>query len=46
MTSKRRSVSLGFSPQEFPEGQHIYYIYNDDEARLNALLAQYPYTAC
>jgi hypothetical protein len=37
MTEQRRTISLGFSPQEFPEGQHICYIYNDDEERLEVM---------
>jgi hypothetical protein len=30
-------ISLGFSEQQFPEGQHICYIYNDDEERLDVM---------
>ncbi len=37
MTTQRRMISLGFSPQKFPEGQHICYIYNDDEERLEVM---------
>ena len=37
MTNQRRTISLGFSPQTFPEGQHICYIYNDDEERLEVM---------
>ncbi len=37
MEGVRRQISLGFSDQEFPEGQHICYIYNDDEERLEVM---------
>ncbi len=29
----RRQISLGFTSQKFPEGQHLVYIYNDDDER-------------
>ncbi|MCP3933106.1 MAG: hypothetical protein GY705_28885, partial [Bacteroidetes bacterium] len=37
MKDKRRTVSLGFSDQVFPEGQHICYIYSDDEERMEVM---------
>ncbi len=37
MKDERRTISLGFSDQKFPEGQHICYIYNDDEERLDVM---------
>ena len=40
MENQRRTISLGFSDQKFPEGQHICYIYNDDDERLD-VMAQY-----
>lgn len=29
----RRPVQLGFTPEQFPEGTHICYLYSDDEER-------------
>ncbi len=40
MDDIRRTISLGFSDQKFPEGQHICYIYSDDEERLD-VMSQY-----
>lgn len=40
MDDQRRTISLGFSDQQFPEGQHICYIYNDDNERLG-IMAEY-----
>ncbi len=37
MQGERRTISLGFSAQKVPEGQHICYIYNDDEERLEVM---------
>lgn len=37
MEDKRRTISLGFCDQKFPEGQHICYIYNDDDERLEVM---------
>jgi len=37
MGDSRRTISLGFSDQKFPEGQHICYIYNDDAERLDVM---------
>ncbi|HKJ05583.1 MAG TPA: MEDS domain-containing protein [Geopsychrobacteraceae bacterium] len=37
MTKPRRTISLGLSAQEFPEGQHICYIFNDDEERFEVM---------
>ena len=40
MNTSLRQVSLGFTAEKVPEGQHICYIYNDDEER-NRTMAQY-----
>ncbi len=37
MKDERRTISLGFSDQRFPEGQHICYIYSDDDERLDVM---------
>ncbi len=37
MADERRIISLGFSDQKFPEGQHICYIYSDDDERLEVM---------
>jgi len=37
MAQNKRSISLGFSAQQFSEGQHICYIYTDDEERLEVM---------
>jgi len=37
METSARMISLGFSDQTFPEGQHICYIYNDDDERLRIM---------
>jgi hypothetical protein len=37
MKQKKRQVSLGFTKEEFPEGHHIIYVYNDDEERKKTL---------
>lgn len=37
MEGVKREISLGFTDQKFPEGQHICYIYNDDEERLEVM---------
>ena len=34
MCAQRRRISLGFSPEEFYEGEHICLIYSDDKERL------------
>ena len=34
---KHRKISLGFSDQKVSEGQHICYIYNDDDERLEVM---------
>ena len=33
MDKKHREISLGFTSEVFPEGQHILYIFNDDDER-------------
>ena len=33
MTQKKREISMGFSDEKFSEGQHIIYLYNDDQER-------------
>jgi hypothetical protein len=38
MAHETHMVSLGFTPQPFPEGVHICQIYSDDDERLNSLL--------
>jgi hypothetical protein len=38
----RRSISLGFTSEPCPEGQHFCHIFGDDEARLNDLVAARP----
>jgi len=40
MEDERRTISLGFSDQKFHEGQHICYIYNNDDERLE-IMAKY-----
>ncbi len=37
MSDGRREISLGFTDKKFPEGQHICYIYSDDEERLEVM---------
>jgi hypothetical protein len=37
MKPKKRKVSLGFSNEEFVEGHHIIYVYNNDEERKKTL---------
>jgi len=34
---KKRKVSLGFTSEEFTEGHHIIYVYNDDDERKKTL---------
>ncbi|MFO7801474.1 MAG: MEDS domain-containing protein [Desulfovermiculus sp.] len=33
MSQKKREISMGFSDEKFSEGQHIIYLYNDDQER-------------
>lgn len=40
MTCPARTISLGFTDRIVPEGQHICYIYNDDQERL-AVMSDY-----
>ncbi len=35
--TNRRTISLGFSAELMPEGQHICYLYNDDAERLSVM---------
>lgn len=35
--SRRRDISLGFCDKHFKEGQHICYIYTDDDERRRVL---------
>jgi len=37
MSLPQRKISLGFSHKKVPEGQHICYIYNDDQERLDVM---------
>lgn len=37
MTSPQRTISLGFTGKQVLEGQHICYIYNDDQERLQVM---------
>jgi hypothetical protein len=37
MVEAKRSISLGFTDQRVLEGQHICYIYNDDQERLEVM---------
>jgi hypothetical protein len=37
MNQIKRTISLGFTSKEVLEGQHICYIYNDDEERLQVM---------
>ena len=37
MSGQKRMISTGLSDHKFPEGQHICYIYNDDQERLNVM---------
>ncbi len=37
MKAEKRKVSLGFSDEEFVEGQHIIYVYNNDDERKKTL---------
>lgn len=37
MEDLRRMIQLGFSAQQVPEGQHICYIYSEDEERLDVM---------
>jgi len=39
-TAHRRTVSLGFTEERVPEGQHICYLFNDDAER-NRIISQY-----
>ncbi len=40
MSQVKRTISLGFTEKQVLEGQHICYIYNDDQERLK-VMAQY-----
>src|SRR5210317_1585453 len=37
MSNVQRTISLGFTEKQVPEGQHICYIYNDDQERLEVM---------
>jgi hypothetical protein len=39
MPSSRREISLGFTPERACEGQHICFLFNDDEERLRVMAA-------
>ncbi|MCX6560729.1 MAG: MEDS domain-containing protein [Candidatus Aminicenantes bacterium] len=39
MTQTRRDISLGFTPDSFPEGTHMCYIFNDENQRREVVAA-------